>query len=80
MDSLDIAVNVFNIVRYLYKSGVCLLHVAPEIEKSIIYLYNDKYKELFPDAEPDDHGWFPIQNYNGYRVMAVLPETKGGEE
>lgn len=74
MDELKMAIDLVPEVRLLYKLGI--IDIAPSLmHKAYIQLTEEKFRELFPEIEPDAEGHL-VTYVNDIRIIALTDETE----
>lgn len=73
MNDLKVALRMLPMIRGLYDHGV--LDIVPSYTgDDYIQLNEKKFRNLFPDIEPDSDGYF-IYHVDGVRVIAIADEA-----
>ncbi len=71
---LDVCVCISRILTYFYTKGVISINGDPWTNTGKIHLDEEVFKEIFPDAVPDEDG-FAFAEYDGVKVVSIIKEA-----
>ena len=75
-NKVEMAINVIPILDYLQKNGVLMIHNNSIIGmKPSVIITADLCKELFPEAKPDENGYY-VTEVNGVKVKGYWREDE----